>query len=435
MYLKNIIVISAAMLLACSELPAQPDRRTPPGGGNGRPPGGMRGGRDNSSRAPEGAYYNLSDGSSKVSDSETFATDSSDYNVVQVTNGTLTLNNGTVIKKGDSNAGNGDATSFYGINSAVYASGKDSKIIMKAGFIDTDAQGSNAVFATNGATIDVTGTKIRCHKTVSRGLHATYGGIINAYDIDIITDRATSSAVATDRGGGFVTVTGGTATAKGDHCAVLYSTGVITANKLTGLAEQGEIAIVEGDNEVIINDCNMTAGSDKRAMMMLQSGSGDADGVNAKITVNNSRLTVQGASTPLLEVPTLNRGTLTLTDVTLNVPSGILMLVDYNTQWRTYGGIGNLILQTTKDAWEYSGRVEADGYSTANVTVGNKVTWKGANDSAKTAKATSVTVEKGGKWILAADSNVTNIVNNGTIDRNGFSLTYTTMNGDGVVQH
>jgi hypothetical protein len=63
------------------------------------------------------------------------------------------------------------------------------------------------------------------------------------------------------------------------------------------------------------------------------------------------------------------------------------------------------------------------------------VTWKGANDSAKTAKATSVTVEKGGKWILAADSNVTNIVNNGTIDRNGFSLTYTTMNGDGVVQH
>lgn len=214
MYLKNIIVISAAMLLACSELPAQPDRRTPPGGGNGRPPGGMRGGRDNSSRAPEGAYYKLSDGSSKVSDSETFATDSSDYNVVQVTNGTLTL-----------------------------------------------------------------------------------------------------------------------------------------------------------------------------------------------------------------------------TDVTLNVPSGILMLVDYNTQWRTYGGIGNLILQTTKDAWEYSGRVEADIYSTANVTVGNKVTWKGSNDSAKTAKDTSVTVEKGGKWVLTADSKVTNIVNNGTIDRNGFTLTYTTMNGDGVVQH
>jgi len=432
--MKQICIILAAMLLACSEIPAQPDRRTPPGGGGGRPPGGMRGGRDNSSRAPEGAYYKLSDGSSIVSDSETFATDSSDYNVVQVTNGTLTLNNGTVIKKGDSKAGNGDATSFYGTNSAVYASGKDSKIIMKAGSIDTDAQGSNAVFATNGATIEVTGTKIRCHKTVSRGLHATYGGIINAYDIDIITDRATSSTIATDRGGGYVTVTGGIATAKGDHCAVLYSTGVITANKLTGLAEQGEIAIVEGDNEVIINDCDMTAGSDKRAMMMLQSGSGDADGVNAKITVNNSRLTVQGASTPLLEVPTLNRGTLTLTDVTLDVPSGVLMLVDYNTQWRTYGGIGNLILQTTKQSWEYTGSVAADGYSTANVTVGNNVTWKGANDSAKTAKVSSVTIEKGGKWILTTDSYVTTLNNNGTIDRNGHSLTYTTMNGDGVIQ-
>jgi hypothetical protein len=435
MYLKHILLISLLLLFSCAESPAQPDRRTPPGGGNGRPPGGMRGGRDNSSRTPEGAYYKLSDGSSKVFDTETFATDNSDYNVVQITNGTLTLNDGTVIKKGDSKAGNGDATSFYGTNSAVYASGTGSRIVMTGGTIDTDAQGSNAVFSTNGATIDVTGVKIRCHKTVSRGMHATFGGIINAKDVDIVTDKATSSAIATDRGGGFVTVTGGTATAKGDHCAVLYSTGVITANKLTGLAEQGEIAIVEGDNEVIINDCDMTAGSDKRAMMMLQSGSGDADGVNAKITVNNSRLTVQGTSTPLLEVPTLNRGTLTLTDVTLDVPSGVLMLVDYNTQWRTYGGIGNLILNTTKQSWEYTGSVAADSYSTANVTIGDNVIWKGANDSAKTAKNTSVTIEKGGKWILTADSYVTTLNNNGTIDRNGHSLTYTTMNGDGVVQH
>ena len=433
--MKQICIILAAMLLACSEIPAQPDRRTPPGGGGGRPPGGMRGGSSSSMRAPVGAYYKLLDGSIKSLDSDKLMTDSADYNVVQVTSGTLNLTNSTITKKGDSKAGNGDATSFYGTNSAVYSSGKDSKIVMKAGSIDTDAQGSNAVFATNGATIDVTGTKIRCHKTVSRGLHATYGGIINAYDIYIITDRATSSTIATDRGGGFVTVTDGTAISKGEHCAVLYSTGVITANKLTGLSEQGEIAIVEGDNEVIINDCDMTAGSDKRAMMMLQSGSGDADGVNAKITVNNSRLTVQGASTPLLEVPTLNRGTLTLTDVTLDVPSGVLMLVDYNTQWRTYGGIGNLILRTTKQSWEYIGNIAADNYSTANVTIGDNVIWKGANDSAKTAKATSVTVEKGGKWILTADSYVNTLNNNGTIDRNGHSLTYTTMNGDGVVQH
>lgn len=131
---------------------------------------------------------------------------------------------------------------------------------------------------------------------------------------------------------GTVTVTGGTATAKGKRSAVLYSTGTITATNLTGTSEQGEIADVEGDNGVIMNNCTMTSGSSERGLMMLQSGSGDAEGTNAYITVNGGSLTTTDSSAPLCEVPTLNNGTLTLTDVTLSVASGTLMYVDYNTQ-------------------------------------------------------------------------------------------------------
>lgn len=362
---------------------------------------------------------------------ETLSSSTQYYNVVQVTNGTLNLIECNLSKSGDGSSG--DNSSFYGNNSSVYCGGSNAVIYIADCTVTSESQGANAVFAYNGGTINVDGITIDNSKSVSRGLHATYGGIINATDVDITTRSETSSTIATDRGGGTVTVEGGTATAKGSNSAVLYSTGTITAINLTGTSEQGEIAVVEGDNGVIITDCTMTSGSSKRALMMLQSGSGDAEGSNAYITVSNSSLTVTGTSTPLCEVPTLNNGTLNLTDVTLTVPSGVLMLIDYNTQWSTYGGIGNLNLNTTASAWSYTGAVEADAYSNANVTIGENVTWYGAIDSDNNAKSTAVTVDADAVWTLNADSYVTTLVNNGTINKNGYTLTYGTLSGSGKI--
>ena len=384
---------------------------------------------------PDGAAYILNDGSTITLSNETISTTTSDYNVVQVTSGNLTLNNCTITKSGDTNSNDGDATSFYGINSAVYAKGLNatSVITMNGGTITTNAKGSNAVFAWRGATIYVNDVTIVNQKSVSRGLHATYEGIINATNVNITTQSETSSTIATDRGGGTVTVTGGSATAQGNNSAVLYSTGTITANELTGISEQGEIAVVEGDNYVYINDCDMTSGSSKRALMMLQSGSGDASGDNAAITITSSTLTVTGSSTPLCEVPTKNVGTLTLTDVTLSIASGELMYVDYNTQWTTHGGTGNLILQTTQSSWSYTGNVDADSYSNSTVTVGNNVIWNGTNDNDNDALSSAVTVNSNGTWNLTADAYVDVLVNNGEINKCGYNLTYGSLSGNGTI--
>jgi len=382
---------------------------------------------------PEGSAYSLSDGSTITLSDETISTTSSDYNVVQVTNGTLTLNDCTMTKSGDTNSSDGDATSFYGINSAVYAKSTSSVINVNGGTITTNSQGSNAIFAWRGATINVDGVTIVNQKSVSRGLHATYEGVINATNVNITTQSETSSTIATDRGGGTVTVTGGSATAQGNNSAVLYSTGTITANDLTGLSEQGEIAVVEGDNYVYINNCDMTSGSSKRALMMLQSGSGDATGDNAAISVTSSTLTVTGSSTPLCEVPTKNVGTLTLTDVTLDVASGELMYVDYNTQWSTHGGTGNLVLLTTQSFWTYTGNVDADSYSNVTVTVGDRVMWNGIMDSDNDALSSTVTVNTVGIWSLNGDSYVDVLVNNGTIYTCGYNLTYGSLSGNGTI--
>lgn len=390
-----------------------------------------RAGGSSSSKTPAGAAYTLSDGSTATKSGETLTTETSDYNVVQVTKGTLNLTNCTVTKTGDySSSYSGDDTSFYGTNSAVYASGTGAEINMEGGIVSTNAKGANAVFATNGATINVADITIDNQKSVSRGLHCTGSGIINATNVNITTRSETSSTVATDRGGGTVTVHGGTITAKGSKSSVLYSTGTISVDGITGLSEKGPMATVEGANTVIIENSQMTSSSDARGILLHQSNSGDAEGTKPVCTVTNSTLTTTDSSAPLCFVTNVT-ATLTLTDVTLSVASGRLMSVEYYK--RGEGSTGHLVLQTTKDSWTYTGSVDADNVNNAAVTVGENVTWNGAMDSDNNAVSTAVTVESGAVWNLTGNCYVTTLTNNGTINTNGYTLSYKTLNGSGII--
>ena len=369
---------------------------------------------DSSSKYPEGATYTHTSGTATISDSYSCSTQY--YNVIQCSGGTLTMNNCTITKTGDGSSG--DNSSFYGNNSSIYCgsasssgyssttSASGAKIIISGGTVTSSSQGANAVFATNGATIEVDGITIVNNKSVSRGLHATYGGIINATNVDITTNEATSSTIATDRGGGTVTVTGGTATANGSKSAVIYSTGVMSATNLTGTSAVGEIAVIEGDNSITMTNCTMTSGSSERGLLMMQSGSGDAEGSNPVMTITGGSLTTTDSSAPLLQVSTDVTATCTLSGVTVSAGSGILMYVKDDSQWSTSGATGKLIL----DDGEYSGIVKYDSGYTANVTVNSGATWN-----------------------LTGNSTVSTLTNNGTINTNGYTLTYSTKTGSGTI--
>ena len=388
-----------------------------------------------SQKAPLGASYILTDGSKVTKTDESLTSSSQYYNVVQVTNGTLNMNNCTISKTGD--GASGDNSSFYGTNSTVYAgdgtasssttSAQNAIINMTGGTITTSSQGANAIFATNGATINVDGVTIDNSQTVSRGMHATFGGIINATNMTITTRKATSSTVATDRGGGTVTVSESTLTAKGEKSAVLYSTGTITATKVTGLSEQGPIATVEGTNYVYINNCDMTSQSEKRGLYLQQSGSGDAQGKQPVCSVTGSKLTMTNSSAPLIYIKNVT-GTVDLTDVTLSIASGKLMVVP-----ESDGSIGTLALKTTQDSWTYTGMVDAGESTSAVVMVDENVTWEGAIDSDNDAQSANVTIENGATWNLTANSYVTKLVNNGTINKNGYTLTCGSQSGNGTI--
>jgi hypothetical protein len=390
-----------------------------------------RAGGSSSSKTPAGSAFALSDGSTVTKNGEALTTSSSDYNVVQVTNGTLTMTDCTVTKTGDySSSYSGDDTSFYGTNSAVYASGSGATVNMTGGTVTTDAKGANAVFATNGATINVSGITIDNTKSVSRGLHCTGGGIINATNVNITTRSETSSTVATDRGGGTVTVRGGTITAKGNKSAVLYSTGTISVDGIRGLSEKGPMATVEGANTVIIENSTMQSDAEARGILLHQSNSGDAEGTKPVCYITNSTLTTTNNSAPLAFVTNVT-GTLTLTDVTLSVASNKLMTVEYYK--RGENSTGHLVLKTTKNSWAYTGDVDADTKNSLAVTVGANVTWNGAADADNNAKSAIVTIESGAVWNLTGNSYVSILTNNGTINKNGYTLTVGSSSGSGTI--
>ncbi len=369
---------------------------------------------DSTPTYPQGATYKHSSGTATLTDNYECSTQY--YNVIQCTGGTLTLNGSTLTKTGDGSGG--DNSSFYGNNSSVYAGAASStdyqsttaasgaKIVMKNCTVNGSAQGANAVIATNGASIEIDGITIVNTNSVSRGLHATYGGIITASNVSITTNEATSSTIATDRGGGTVTVTTGTATAKGSKSAVIYSTGTMSATDLVGISEQGEIAVIEGDNNITMTNCTMTSGSSERGLLMMQSGSGDASGYNPVMTITGGSLTTSSTTAPLLEVATAVTATCTLSGVAVNAGSGILMYVMADSQWSTSGAIGNLVL----DNGTYTGLVKYDTGYTANVTV-----------------------NEGATWNLTANTSICSLVNNGTINCNGYTLTYTSKSGSGTI--
>jgi hypothetical protein len=391
-------------------------------------PGGGGGGNTKTVGTVSSTGLSVTSGDPVSVSNQTYTSTGQDENAVQVNGGTLTMTDCTITKTG-SDTSDGDGSSFYGINSAICVNNSGT-LTMKGGTISTSTKGANGIVAYNGK-VYVSDVTIHNTQSASRGIHATGGGTIVASNLTVTTEAETSSTIATDRGGGTVTVWGGNYTAKGGTSAVLYSTGTITAHEISGESQQGEIAIIEGDNSIEIDSCNITAGSSKRGMMILQSGSGDATGYNGYITVNGGTLTVTGSSTPLLEVPTVIKGTLTLNDVNLSVASNELMKVDYNTQWSTHGGTGNLILATTQDTWTYSGTVSADSYSNATVTVRKNVIWNGAMDTSNAAKSTTVTIDAGGVWSLTGNSYVDKLVNNGTIYLNGYTLNATSTSGSG----
>ena len=262
----------------------------------------------------------------------------------------------TINKSGSANfQGRGDDYSFYGTNSAIVVVGENSSATLDGVRIYSSVSGANAVVATNGGKVSIQNSLIETSSDNSRGLHATYGGAIDANTVSISTKGGSSAALATDRGAGKVTATKMTLDTAGAGSPLIYSTGDITVTNSTGAATGAQIAVVEGKNSITIDGCDFTANGignrnlvDNAGIMIYQSMSGDASTGTGTFTASNSTFTIPSSSsvyttTPLFFV-TNTEAVINLTDVKASFyPDGYFILASGTDEWGKSGQNGGKV--------------------------------------------------------------------------------------------
>ena len=155
---------------------------------------------------------------------------------------------------------------------------------------------------------NINNVKITTHSDKSRGLDATYNGVINAENVIINTDGQSCAALATDRGEGQVHVKNseintGVSKTSGRGSPLIYSTGNITAENTHGTSYVSQIACIEGKNSIKLENCDLTGFAegnrqdgntyvDLGGIFIYQSMSGDADVGTSTFTAKNSKLSI-----------------------------------------------------------------------------------------------------------------------------------------------
>ena len=282
------------------------DGGTPPDAPNGQggTPPDSNGGSSSSSVSWSGATEITSGG---TYENQTYTSTSSDQNAVLInTSDEVILNNATVTKSGGNDAG--DNQSFYGTNSAVMVKGGTSTTI-NGGTVQTDAAGANGIFSYggnggqngadgDGTTVNIYDVQITTTGNGSGGIMTTGGGKTIAQNLTINTSGQSSAAIRTDRGGGNVTVTGGSYTSNGLGSPAIYSTADIIVNDANLTSNKSEGVCIEGLNSVTLNNCTLTANNTQTngqatfldGVMIYQSMSGDSAEGTSTFAMNGGKL-------------------------------------------------------------------------------------------------------------------------------------------------
>ncbi|MBW3089027.1 adhesin [Bifidobacterium sp. 82T24] len=421
----------------------------------GGAPGGA-GGANTMSYDYNGSYSaTLTADSTEKTSGTTVTSTKADQNAALAQNGgTLTLDGATLNKSGDGS--NDDNDNFYGTNSVLLAVGKQSKAIVSGSTIRATSSGSNGIFATDSATVLANDTTISTTSDNSRALDATYGGTILANAIDATTDGDHSATVATDRGGGTVSLTGSTLKTSGSGSPLLYSTGDVQVNGVNGTADGSQIAGMEGLNTILISDSTLEStitsktASDPIAngVIIYQSTSGDAEastGEHATFQAKDSTLksAIQSGSMFYFTNTTAD---VVLSNTTLDFDTAKATLINASgndsNKWGQAGSNGATVNFTGRGQ-QLEGDVTADTISTVNLYLLDGSTWSGKAKIVDNASAASestgasgstpvsdapiaVNVDGTSTWTVTGDTTIStlNVASGGrVVDSSGRSVT------------
>ena len=414
-------------------------------GGNsdmGMPPGGHGG---HGSRQKDIKYTGATTLTATTTESgKTYESSKADESALLVsTKEAMTISQPTISKTGDSDGG--DNCSFYGVNAALLVKGGSTTTI-KGGTIVTNGSGANGVFSYggnggrngaqgDGTTVIIEDTKITTTGGGSGGIMTTGGGVMKAKNLTVNTSGRSSAPIRSDRGGGVVTVEGGSYTSNGQGSPVIYSTADITVSDAVLTSTMSEGAVIEGKNSITLNNCQMTVSNTRRnshaqfldGIMLFQSFSGDAATGNSHFNMNGGTLTNRQGH--LFHVTNTN-AIITLNGVKLvnNDPAKVLLSVCAD-GWK--GAANKATLNAVGQHLDGNILVGSDSELTLSLSDGSTFTGciggnitnaEGNTVSTETGKV-DVTLGDGCTWNLTADTYITSFTGDASrIKSNGHSL-------------
>ncbi len=414
----------------------------PDGEAPGNPPGGGFGGGSSSADIDYSGAAEITGSDSR--DGETYASTTADESALLIsTSEDVTVKNATVTKTGDSDGG--DNCNFYGLNAAVLVKDGSTTTITGAN-ITSDADGANGVFSYggnggkngaegDGTTVVISDSTITTTGDGSGGIMTTGGGVTKASNLTVETSGRSSAAIRTDRGGGTVTVDGGTYTTNGLGSPAIYSTADITVSDAVLVSNLSEGVCIEGINSITLNDCDMTANNTDTngnatfydTIMIYQSMSGDADSGTSTFTMNGGTLTSKNGH--VFHV-TNTSAVINLNDVKIvNKDADNILLSVCADGWN--GDTNKATVNASSQTLEGTILVGSDSELTLNLTdssnftgtIGGNIT-NAKGDTVSTEVGTvSVSIDKSSTWTLTADTYITSFDGDvSSIISNGYTL-------------
>lgn len=438
--------VTAAMGLSTVTIFAEGEGGTPPSGqsgnGGGTPPdipsgGSGQGGPGGGGGGANTQTYDYSgttsgaltaDGTAVTATEKSYTASTADENTALAKNGgTLTIDGADLEKSGDDT--NGDNCNFYGINSISLTVGSGSTTKIANSTLNATSEGSNAIFATDSGTVYANKDTITTSAGNSRGLDATYDGTIVANELNISTKGDHCASLATDRGGGNISVSNSTLATAGSGSPLLYSTGDIEVDNVTGTATGSQLAGMEGLNTILIYNSTLTSTNTSKTasdpvadgIIIYQSTSGDAESTTGSVAtfqVKDSTLKSSITSGSMFYL-TNTSANIVLSGTTLDFDSSKadLLMAEGNdaNSWGTAGSNGATVKFTGLNE-TLKGNIEVDTISSLDAYFLDGTTYTGTITivtNAVNTKATdapvTINISKDSSWVVTGNSTVSNL--------------------------
>ena len=358
--------------------------------------------------------------SDTIEKEKSFSSSVSNKNALLVSGGNSTITNCNVTKTGDSTGDNAD---FYGTNAAILTH-NGAILNIDGGTITTNGSHANAVFAYSNGIINIKNATINTNGNNSGGVMVTGGGTLTADNCNVKTLGNSSASIRSDRGGGNLTVNGGTYETNGVGSPAVYSTANITVNNAILTSNASEGLVIEGANSITINntivtDTNTTLNGNSQTyknVFLYQSMSGDATSGNAVFNSKNSTLITNKGDTIFV---TNTIATINLENTTITNNDGDFLRIQTG-KWGNSGNNGGDVTLNMSNQ-KVNCNIIVDNISTLIINMSSNSILMSSIDNENQAKKVSLKMSKDSIFSLTDDTYIDELDNEDSSNNNIYS--------------